>query len=84
MNAKTIITDVLLGTTLTIGSAVSRDGQQKPLYSTVATAPIQAAIDPTHLHNEKYEGMEMLIGRAAEGMYANVTATATVSYAPLV
>jgi hypothetical protein len=75
--AKKVLATVLAGV-LTVGVATSRKDQPSPLYVTVANGPVETPDQP-HGHGENSSDPPILMGRIAEGMFANVTATATTT-----
>lgn len=77
--ARTVVT--LLSGALTIGVAAFPNVQYNPLCLTVANVPIKIP-DQTHGHSENSTDAPMLMGRVADGMFANVTATATTYKLP--
>ncbi len=74
---KTLAT-VLTGA-LTFGLVMSPRSHHDPLYVTVATVPDETPDQP-HGHSENNSDAPTLMSRIADGMFANVTATATTTY----
>ncbi len=68
----------VLTSALTVGLVMSPRGQHDPLYVTVATVPVGTPDQP-HGHSENSSDAPILMGRIADGMFANVTATATTT-----
>lgn len=75
--AKKALATALTGV-LTVGLATSPEGQHSPLYVTVANVPVETPDQP-HGHSESSSDAPTLMGRIADGMFANVTATATTT-----
>jgi hypothetical protein len=68
-----------LSSVLAVGLAISLQGQHDLLYVTVEGVPVETPDQP-HGHNESSSGAPSLIGRVAEEIFSNVTATTTTNY----
>lgn len=75
--AKKALATVLAGV-LTVCFVTSPKGQHSPLYVTVANVPVETPDQP-HGHSGSSWDAPLLMGRIADGMFANVTATATTT-----